>query len=455
VIKRGKRYIRCLRPEAGAGFVAPALSAGALRIMRAAGRCYLRFAEGVSHVSLLNPQPLTEAYREFESRQKRLIIAFRHVSRADAPVLLYALSRLLPAEAKRAGTPLAHTPHALFLYGKDVLNWAGKGAAWLFPRIGNIPVINGEPNREGLTILRREAAFGPYPIALAPEGQVTYHMHRCFPIAAGPAALAEWGLESGTDVSVLPAAIGYRYSEDPGAFTLQVLRRWERRTGFKVTGSGSSGRALWESLLKATDLTLGQLESIYRTARIHAQTSVHTLRLRMAAVCEAALTAAETAAGIEGTGSVLERLFRIRYAGVRTLYPERYDPNSLSPLSRSIADYRSIEARVYLRHGSIVDVLEYLDPEYISPDGPPVRFCEYALNLLDIVNRMEGGDISSRYSPHGVHACVLPGTPLSAEDYFREDSSGSRRESRRRLTEELGTQLQKLSDELCLTQAEP
>ncbi len=472
MVKAGGKYLRYSRPVRGRGFVAPNFSRGTFSFMRAAGKLYLRLGEGVASVRLDRPELLVNAYRQFQKKEKRLVIAFRHSSRMDAPVLLYVISRILHKQAKLLGEPFPEIPHARFLYGKDVLNWAGKAAVWLFPRIGNIPVVNGEPNKEGLSLLREELHNGKFPIALAPEGQVTYHMHQCYPIASGTASLARWGLESGKDVLVLPVAIGYKYSEKPLDFTRKVLRRWEKQTGFRLERTSLEGSAgveqdLRRQLIESTHLTLSILETQYRIPfsevpdKPHSEESggnegltdlqqLDILQKRIMQVCEAVLTAAEELAGLKAQGTWLDRVFRIRYAGVRRLYPEHFDPSGMPLLQRKLADYHSMEARIYLRHSQIVDVLEYLDPGYINLPCQPQRFCEYALNLLDIVNRMEGGDISTRYSPKGVQAFALPGHPISAADHFSGTAANGGRTAQKQLTGEIFRQLQKLSEKLII-----
>ncbi|TVQ28877.1 MAG: hypothetical protein EA382_00990, partial [Spirochaetaceae bacterium] len=93
---------------------------------------------------------------------------------------------------------------------------------------------------------------------------------------------------------------------------------------------------------------------------------------------------------------------------------EDVDPDRLSPAERALADHRAELAAAAQRHEQIVDVLEYVRPDYIAAGCSTKRLVEYALNLLDVTNRMRGGNIDSRYSPSGKRAHLLFGDPIDA-----------------------------------------
>lgn len=406
---RQKDQMICMpRAVLGRGFVAPRYSAGAHRFMRSVGGLYLRFFEGVSSVSILEEEVLIDQLIRFYDGRQRLIITFRHVAKEDAPVVMYLLSRKLNRTINRLnrerGPSERIIPHAHFLYGKDVLNWAGKAALWLFPRIGCVPVQNRWSNRRSLDILREAMSGGSFPVALAPESQVTYHMYQCAEISSGVSSLASWGESASEEVTILPLAIGYRHAGDQREFISQMLLRWEQETGMLI--EDKEGSSIIDNLREVTDRTLGLLEGFYQIPKEDDEGS------RISAICEAALEAAEALAGIEATGSWLDRLFRIRYTGAYALRPEDHDPARLSPIGRQLADFSAMEAHIYLRHSQIVDVLEYLDPSYIKPGCSLGRCCEYILDMLDLINRMSGGNINTRYTPKRKRAAVLVGEPL-------------------------------------------
>jgi 1-acyl-sn-glycerol-3-phosphate acyltransferase len=247
-----KAFIR--RAKKGRGFLTPKFSKTARRFMIIVGGVYLRFVEGVGKVSFIHENRIVDAMRKFHSEEHRLIFAFRHAAEEDPPVLMYAFNSALRRKIERNG----NLSHVRFLYGRDVPNWAGPLASWLFPRIGAIPVQNRGGNREALNMLRREMKEGQFPVALAPEEQIVYHMYQTSGIASGISSLVRWGLESGKPVTVIPLALGYTYGKDPEAFIRQMLRRWEQSTGF-ILEAPQPG-SLHPLLVEAADKTLSMIE---------------------------------------------------------------------------------------------------------------------------------------------------------------------------------------------------
>jgi hypothetical protein len=409
------------------------------------GGWYLRLFEGIKSISLDNEQELIRELDAFYRGDKRLIIAFRHVAKEDAPLMMFALNRKLQRLIRRANRRRAPSEkiigHAKFLYGRDVLDWAGKAAAWLFPRIGCVPVQNRSTNRSGLNILRKEMIEGSFPIALAPESQVTYHMYQCSDISSGISALASWGEQSTKDVTIVPIALGYRHADDADMLIRDVLRRWEHQIGLEL--SGRTHRPILRLLSEATEKTIELLEQLY----LIEQDKSPGLRKRIEQVCESALSTAEVLSGLQPEGTFLDRLFRIRYQGVEAVHPEQFDPKQLPPLGRSLADFHALEAHVYLRHSQIVDVLQYIDPDYIKSPCTSGRACEYALNLLDVLNRAQGGNINTRYSPKGKRALVKVGTSLKLTD-IGQYAPLSRKEKVKTVTHMVHTSLDTTSKQM-------
>jgi len=427
------------RPVEGRGFYSPRYSPGFHRFVRMVGKGYLKLVEGITAVEMEGEDYLIDSFRKFQQGQSRLIILFRHPSRWDPPVLAYALNNLLPRAAAKKGTPLPSLPHAQFLYGKDVLSWAGPPAVFAFPRLGHIPVQNLGTNKEGMNLLRRELTGSRFPIALAPESQINYHVHQCAPLAPGFTSMAQWTLEAGKEVLILPVALGYRYPTPPGEMAEKLLEKWEAETGGKTCLDRET--SLGKRLREATHITLKILEDFYRIPA-GSEGDVTSRRDR---ICHSALEEAESIFHLPGRGTILDRVFQIRYTAMGRIYPEGENPKDHHPLNRAILDFRTLEAKAALRHNQIVDVLEYLDPSYIDAPCSPACHCEYALNLLDILNRLKGGDISSRYHPRGVTAVVRAGEPLNARTWLGDSPD---RESRRILHGETGVRMQRLSEEL-------
>jgi hypothetical protein len=413
--------------------------------MMIVGPWYLRLLEGVGKVYLRDEQLLIDELERFYSGDHRLIIAFRHVAKEDAPVMMYTLSRRIQRfiRKRNRNKPKAERiiAHAQFLYGSDVLEWAGKAAAWLFPRIGCVPVQNRGANKNGLNILRKAMREGKFPIALAPEAQVTYQMYMCSSIAPGIASLATWGEESSKEVTIIPISLGYRHSEEPENFIRSVLARWESQTGIPLEGRDK--HPILTLLQEATVKTVIMLEQLFQIELPTDSTS--TLRDRILTICDKALVQAESMAGLDREGSLLDRVFRLRYRGVEDIHPQEFNPKHLSPVGRSIADRHAMEAHIYLRHSQLVDVLEYIDPSYIAAPCSAGRACEYALNLLDVTNRLSGGNINTRYSPRGKAALVDVGKPIRLSKIQAKGTAGNRKKRLQQISEAVSDSLQDVS----------
>lgn len=354
-------------------------------LSRAVGGLYVRLALGINASEVRNKQTLDQEIHDFKAGRQALILAFRHTAKEDAPTLLASIK----------------SSHLCFLYGRDVLNWAGKGTKYLFPRLGFVPVQNRGNNRDGLTYLRNEVVCGRFPITLAPEGQVTYHSRKAQVIEAGVATLAMWALQGGRHVTILPIAVGYDYH----IRAEQLLQTWEKRTGVKL-----ASQTLDERLVEAGYATLWLTASFFN---LKAEASTEPFFEQRDALCRRLLARGEYCAGIHDAGaSILDRLFKLRFTGEDILF----DPEECStPLEQEKLAYDQQQARQFLRISQTVDVLEYLDPYYPECKDDKVRQVEIALNLLDVINRLEGGTIDTRFSPNGKRATILVGNPIHLE----------------------------------------
>ncbi len=440
--KNNDRKILVRRAVKGRGFLAPRFSKPARRMMIIAGKLYLRLSAGVDRVDFIHEQRIIDSMKSFHSGDHRLLFVFRHAAKEDPPVLMFAFNSSLRRRIEK-GRGLSHLR---FLYARDVPNWAGAAAAWLFPKIGAIPVQNRGGNREALDILRKEMIGGRFPIALAPEEQIVYHMYHCSPTAPGISSLVKWGLQSGKPVTIIPLALGYRYGMPPEKFIRKMLGRWESETGIRL--KNRAGGALHPLLVEAADRTISIIEPFYNLppAAEEERMIPEKIDKRIERLCEAVLTAAEKEVDLPGGGGGMDRLFRIRYAGVDAFYPESADPAAAPRLQRSLLDFKALKAEVSIRHSQIVDVLEYIHMSYITPPFSGGRGCEFILNLLDLINRADGGDIESRLNIHGQKAVILAGEPLVYDDDSHEGIS--RRDSLEKIRSDVKSAFDKASAEL-------
>lgn len=257
--------------------------------------------------------------------------------------------------------------------------------------------------------------------------------------------MAMWGVQSDKDMVIIPVALGYRRSAQPQVLIRTVLKRWEHQCGQQL--SDTDHGPILALLLEAAEKTVGLLEQLYAIQPTR-ETDPDTLRTRILAVCETAMRRAEHLARQKPEGNLLDRLFNIRYQGVEAVHPEKFDPDTMPPLGKSLADFHALEAHVFLRHSQIVDVLQYVDPAYIAAPCSAGRAEEFALDLLDVVNRARGGNINSRYSPHGKQALVEIGEALHIGELGILGKDIPRKERLNRINDAVTAALQHTSQQM-------
>ena len=355
--------------------------------------------------------------------------------------MAYLFCRCLPAEARRRRQKLGGLGHAHFLYGRGVLNWAGGGASFLIPR----------SDAQGMRTIRRYLSDGPFPISLAPEGQVSYHNHRLGPIEGGTARLAVWCLEDlerqgrEEEILIIPVACHYLYPDNPEQLFAQVVDRIIQRAGLQRPQSDSR----YNTLIELTDQLLQKIEAFYsRFFTIEEQNNKKiSLRCRIERVCRAALRVPEAFMGIQPEQDLLSRVFTVRQRGWDFLFrSDLPEGGKIPPLDRVLMDRIADEVYLHLRHNELVDLLEYIQPEYISPEASLNRLIEYALNLADLVNRAMGGDISFRYSPPKKRVQIRIEEPIKVRELFPL-IPGRRRERAEGIMKVVSSRLESLSRE--------
>ncbi|MEA4860031.1 MAG: hypothetical protein VB127_06075 [Sphaerochaeta sp.] len=394
--------------QANQSFPKPQYSPVMRALVRMIGPWYLHLGEGIKHVDIHRKRILDHELQAFIQGKQRLIIAFRHTAKEDAPVILVGVK----------------ASHLRFLYGRDVLNWAGKVTRFLFPRLGFVAVQNRYSNREGIELLKSELKEGRFPLCLAPEGQVTYHMFHCAKLQAGLASFALWAMESSQEVTILPIATGYEYPPH----LEQLFSLWEQKSSYTLKSSEAE-----VALDEAFDYTLSMVADAFGLE----DKKEASFGERRDGLCAQLLKKGEQLAGLEHEGltATLDRLFALRYAGQDILFGPQLAEQK-----------RREEAQTFLKYSQVVDILEYLDREYGDGEAKKIRHKELMLNLLDVLNRVEGGSINTRYTPKGKRAHLLVGDPIRVNELIEKlESRKQRLSSIDRATYEV---LEKTSKEL-------
>jgi len=165
--------------------------------------------------------------------------------------------------------------------------------------------------------------------------------------------------------------------------------------------------------------------------------SVAALQRRVDALVEAALGEAERFFHVQPRGDWVQRVLAVRHAGLTWIHREDIASiDALPPLERALAGRVAAEAWLRLRHMELADVLEYVRLEYLAPDSGIDRYVESVATLWDVVNRLEGGNISGRGTPFPRDARIEIAEPIPVAR-FEESYKANRRRGVAALTEEI------------------
>jgi len=415
-------------------------------------------------MSFRGGQHFVDSVRDFYEGRARLVIAFRHPYGDEPQMLMYAVHRALPREARRRGAPLPCAPHCLFLHGYEVPLWSGGLVRWLLPRSGSMPVYHVRQDSAGLRAIRAALRDGPHPLALAPEGQVSYRSETLPRMERGTLQLAFWCAEDlaraarAERVLVLPVSVHNRYQESEIGALESLAKDLERRIGL---GAGLLAPALRPGprpdpaqrrralglRLRRIDLALLSIaEGFYGLAPAPGTDQTEAALIahresRRKAILEQALRRGEGLLGIPAEGDMIARVYRLRHEGWSRIFSE-IDLERLSPLERRLADRRAAEAWYAMRHMETVDLGFYLDTDYLESGfrngGAPSigRLFETACNLGDWSTRLTGGAISQRPNPLGKHVVMAARPPIEIRGRL-EEYRANRRGALARAEEEL------------------
>ncbi|GHV85258.1 glycerol acyltransferase [Spirochaetia bacterium] len=374
----------------------PRISRLVLFVCRILGRLYLFFVLGIARVVLRNGGPLFDTFQRTLEGKSRCILAFRHPNGGEAQLLMWYILYKLRAKARRAGVKFCRRPHAFFVYGYEVARWGGKVARWIMPRLGAMPVHHAKIDSVGMARIFRAISDGPYPLAIAPEGQVSYTTESVPRLEQGTVRIGFQAAErlekegKNCPVEILPVSIHFRYGS-MGRWSLnKMLRKIDKYTGFK----GKEKLKFTQRLERARNYILEQNEKRYGIVPNGEQ----SFNERVDTVTEAALDRAEHSLGIDRQNKDLfKRLYRIRQlCWDKMIIPGAASLDHLSLLERALTNLDAGEAWHASRHMELVDFAWYFRVPVPAEDSPLYIKIEYAQNLWDFANRTMGGAYSNR-----------------------------------------------------------
>ncbi len=396
-----------------------------LRVLRAISPVYLKLVLRFSSIELrgINPQDpntLISKWKDFQDGKTRLILAFRHPYGDEPQVFSYLFDVLLKPQARRSGVFLHGNPHARFIHGYEVALWGGSFIRWLLPRIGAVPVYHVKADVSGIKNIRKIIRTGPYPIAIAPEGQVSYRSETLPRLETGSAQLGFWCAEElekerrEEGVCILPLSIHHRFDPCDEKKVSKMIRIMEKACGINTRSLTELSLPVRLASLDEKALTMAE-DFYFRTYGKRVQTGSRDERWD--ALRKIALAEGERALGITShpQADEIQRVYRLRQECWDRIYS--LEPGTkIGALERSLADRRAGEAWFAMRHMEFADISYYLDSAYMdSSSGTPLSFdriVETAINLQDLISRFAGGNISHRMNVLRRKAVIIAGNAI-------------------------------------------
>jgi hypothetical protein len=353
------------------------------------------------------------------------------------------------------GAPLPGQTRARFVHGYEVPLWSGAFIRWLLPRVGAVPVYHVKFDKPSVERIRAILRKSPYPLALAPEGQVSYRAESLPRLERGALRLGFWCAEElraagrAEHVVVLPISVYYHFDEDGIGRVEALVARLEADLGLSLSPSASTlgwgfgreeRRAALLARLEAVDAALISVAEGYYgiSARGAAATHPASRDERLGALLEEALARAEATFGLQAQGDRIARVYRIRQEGWNRIYPESGVPPRGS-LARLLADRKAGEAWYVMRHMEFVDLCNYLDSGYPrcsavgDADGGTGggisfdRLVETAYSVVDFASRLSGGNFSDRPSVLGRRAVISIDPPIDLSERYGDYENDRRR----------------------------
>jgi hypothetical protein len=396
-------------------------------VLRFAARIYLASFIGAAKIRLETQSLFIHAFRRALEGESRCIVAFRHPYGFEPQVLTWFVLYSLRRTAARRGIRFPASPRIRFIYGYEVLRWGGPVARLIMPRLGALPVHHSKLDSKGLAGIYAAISEGPYPIGIAPEGQVSYTAWdnpRLEPgvirIGLGAAEHLKTG-EKPLAVEILPVTIRLAYGGRAERSMEGLLRRVEKLCGLNNGKPGEGG--LRDRILRCREIILSLNESRYGIASDPGL----SWEERVAVLLKAAL---DYCAGILGVKKNHDEHFSRMYYLRQLCWDRIFVPGKKAEekeeteLERAVEDLRAGEAWHAARHMEIADFTWYFQDPPPEEKAPLGRKIEYVQNLWDFANRTMGGAYANRVNIHPRSITIQAGPAINLnaalEEYRRD-----------------------------------
>jgi len=292
-----------------------------------------------------------------------------------------------------------------------------------------MPIHHSKIDTKGMARINKAIADGPYPLVLAPEGQVSYFADHLPHIESGVVRIGYQTAQNLADknidhpVEILPIGIHMRYDKWGKKSMDRLLKKIEKFCGF--TGKTSAAIPFGKRLSRCRDYILVLNENRYS---IKNEGNI-PFEERLEKVINASLETAERMLGIQASGDFFARLYKVRQiCWDRIFLPDLDDLDNLTYAERNMLDLKAGEAWYIARHQEIADFSYYFKRPVPDDDAAlPVKI-EYVQNLWDFTNRTMGGAFSGRVNifPAEITIQAVPVINLSKKlSRYREDKKAA------------------------------
>jgi 1-acyl-sn-glycerol-3-phosphate acyltransferase len=384
----------------------PIISKFIILLIKLLGRIYLFIFLGIARVALRGQDHFFRAFEQALRGDSRCILAFRHPNGGEPQILTWFIIFRLKGLAKKAGVSFARRPHALFIYGYDVLRWGGWVARLIMPRVGAMPIHHTKLDSRGMARIFQALKNGPYPLAIAPEGQVTYNTEQILSLEQGAMRI---GFHSADQlekegqpypVEVLPVSIHPRYGVWGKMCLSWLMDRLDRAAGFRNRYRKEGKPDFSRRLRNLRDYLIALNETRYGVPKggVLPPGEEQDLQERIGVIINAAMDRAKKILGIHTPFSnIADGINELRQICWDRIYlPGRETLEGLPRVERSLLDLQAGEAWHAGRHIELADFLRFFRSPLPKEETPLHLKIEYAQNLWDLANRTMGGSYSTR-----------------------------------------------------------
>ncbi|NJN75260.1 MAG: 1-acyl-sn-glycerol-3-phosphate acyltransferase [Synechococcaceae cyanobacterium RL_1_2] len=376
-------------------------------------------------------ETLVKLWQQFQAKQIRLLIAFRHPSVADPLVMMELFRRLLPHQANQMGISLNSPIHSHFIYDRGIPLWAGKTVEWLFPRLGGTPIQRGRFDSLGLKSARRLFVDGQFPLMASPEGGTNGHNQIVSPLEPGMAQLSFWcaqDLETQgrtEQVVILPVGIQYCYDHEPWAGIDLLLSELEQELNIDIDTKVNQSR--YERLYGLGKGMLMLMEKFYTQAYSHQfpplpnpeQMNNEIFSARLQNLLDVCLQVAEDYFKVAAKGTTIDRCRRLEQIGWDRIYRQEFrEVENLAPVEVSLANLVATEAQLRLCICGWWKNFVAVSGQYVKEQPSADRFADTLLIIHEGIARIKGEKSKPAPSLGKRNAMITIGQPIAASDRY-------------------------------------